>query len=288
MAQPHDYVATRKELMRFLQHSLTPIVYTRFTEFYNDSISYSKQHQGRISPQQVFVAFLNEVPNWNASSIENEEAYIKSKLSNLYGIYKALWVATIKVISSVRLGSSHDIQTNLKPLRDFVHEIYKEVAHELVDDPSLFESGLAPNKMRQNRREALAIIAESIPDAFRSLLPIGEIYEAIDEDVEGKQVFEDEEKPKEEPEEKPREDELEQIRREAEMMSSSPLVSPKPSYGSPPKTPDPEPHQEDGGFTSDHSDCGDDDPYLKDLPSDYDSYRRPEPEDDYPDSEDDY
>lgn len=311
----HDYVATRTELTRLLQQTMTPVIYTRLTGFYNDSIKYGVQH--RIASQEVFVALLKEVPNWNATCIDHEEGYIKEKVLKIYGAYKALWIATLMVISSVRLGAQKDIQTTVRPFRDFVHEIYKEVAKDLECDPGLFDHTGTPAQLRKNRKEALELIAAVIPDALRNLLPMAEIYGALDEDVDGQQVFA-EKKTLDEGEDghqpssssasssSSEPDELEDIRRDAERMKKEQPGhdSPKPSYGSPPRTPQPADHsdhssdsddeppreepEEYGGFTSEHSGDDDDDPYLKDLPSDYDSRRRPEAEDDYPDSENDY
>lgn len=300
----HDYVATKKELMCLLQQTMTPVLYTRMTAFYNDSITYAQQHG--VAAQEVFVALLNEVPNWNATCVEHEETHVKEKIPQIYGVYKALWVSTLMVISSVRLGAHKNIQTTMRPLRDFVHEIYKEVAQDLAADPGLFDHNVSPAQLRKNRRETLQLITAVIPDALRNLLPVAEIYGALDEDVEGKQIFE-EKKTAETTESSPPEphDELEDIRREAEKIKHDQPegTSPRPSYGSPPVTPEPVKHgaeeddddeepshrepEEYGGFTSDHFD-DDDDPYLKDLPTDYDARRRPEAEDDYPDSEDDH
>ncbi len=302
MASAHDYVATKKELTRLLQQTLTPVLYTRFTQFYNDSIKFSEaqfQQTGkRVTPLDVFLAVLKEVPNWNARCIDHEEDFIKAKASKIYGSYKALWISTLMVISSVRLGANKDINTTVRPFKDFVHEIYIEAAQDIGNDPGLFDHTVPPAQLRKNRREALALISSVIPDAFRNLLPVEEIYSAIGEDMEGQQVFE--EKAPEPPSDhkEPEEDELEAIRREAEKIKrhEDPHDSPKPAYGSPPKTPEPSEHGDDeesdsepeepkdyGGFTSENDD--DDDPYLKDLPADYDAHRRPEAEDDYPDSE---
>ena len=301
MATSHDYVATKKELMRLLQQTMTPVIYTRMTAFYNDSIKYAQQNNA--TAQDVFVALLNEVPNWNAACIEHEEAHVKEKIPQVYGVYKALWLSTLMVISSVRLGAPKDIQTTVRPLRDFIHEIYKEIAQDLAADPGLFDHNVSPAQLRKNRKETLELIVTVIPDALRNLLPMAEIYSALDEDVEGKQVFEEKDSKPDSPASSPEpHDELEDIRREAEKIKHDQPegTSPRPSYGSPPVTPKPvDPSDDDdesshcepeeyGGFTSDHSDDDDDDPYLKDLPIDYDTSHRPEVEDDYLDSEDDH
>lgn len=277
-----DYVATRKELMRLLQQSMTPIVYERFVQFYNDSARYAQHHQNKYTTLQVFDALLKAVPNWNNSVVEHEEQHIKNRLPNFYGIYKALWVATLKVISSVRLGTGKDIETTIKPVRDFVHQVYKEVAVDLIDDPGLLDTRLTPEQRRKNHRETMALIAEAIPDAFRNVLPFAQIYEAIDEDVHTRKQFDE---PEPEPEPAPKPDKEPDSPKpvpepEPDPEPSTPPAepdSPKPVYGSPPE---PEP------FTDDRCDGEDDDPYLKDLPKDYDGSQRPEPEDDYPDSED--
>lgn len=304
MASSHDYVATKKELTRLLQQTLTPILYTRFTQFYNDSIKFSDAHGNKVPPLDVFLAVLKEVPNWNAKCIDHEEDFIKAKASKIYGTYKALWISTLMVISSVRLGAGKDINTTVRPFKDFVHEIYVEAAQDISNDPGLFDHVVPPAQLRRNRKEALELIAAVIPDAFRNLLPVEEIYSAIGEDMEGQQVFE--EKPPEESSSshppsssEPEEDELDTIRREAEKIKRNDEEhdSPKPAYGSPPRTPEPSEHGDDeesesepeepkdyGGFTSENDDDAEDDPYLKDLPADYDAHHRPEAED-YPDSE---
>lgn len=296
----HDYVATRDELTKWLVQTLTPIIYARFNDFYQDSARYAQRARRRVSTQQVWEAFLKAVPQWNGSSIEHEEKYIKERLPKIYGVYKGLWFAIIKVISSVRLGAPTELQVTMKPFRDFVHQVYKEVAGELESEPSLFDPAATIEIKRQHRRTVVAIIAESIPDAFRNLLPVDEIYEQLEDDVHGKRSFEPEEthsldNPEREKTSDDREQEktsndgerdpLEKIREQADKLKEQypepDHDSPKPSYGSPPRTPE--------GFISDDyvdDDDPDQDPYLKDLPKDYDAASRPEPEDDYPDSED--
>lgn len=304
MASSHDYVATKKVLMRFLQETITPVIYTRMTDFYNDSIKYAKQNN--LVTQNVFVTFLNEVPNWNDACVTYEETSFNAKFPQMYGVYKALWVSTLKVISSVRLGTPKDIQTTVRPLKDFIHEIYKETAKDLASDPTLFDRQVPPAQLRKNRKEIMDLISNAIPDALGRLLPVAEIYRALGEDVEGKRVFEGIEpspepapEPSPEPSPSPKHDELEDIRREAKKIKQNQPenISPRPSYGSPPRAPGPvEPPKKEertdpkeyDNFTSDPYDDDDDDPYLKDLPTDYDAQYRPEPEDDFHDSDEDF
>jgi len=194
-----DYLGAKKELTALLQTDLTPLIYSRFKLLYELTYNRVRELTGQDdpSPEQVETAFsavLNGVEGWNGMTVEDEARFLKEHLPKVESSFKALSIASIFVLNSIRFRQEAEpaIRLDIKPFNDYVHALYTCVAKAFARFPYLFEKDHSPTTLRKYEIKAYNIISDCVPTAIRSLLPVQKIYEGISQDIEGKKTWADE------------------------------------------------------------------------------------------------
>jgi len=199
MDQPRgriDYLGAKKELTALLQTDLTPLIYSRFEVLYDLTCQRVQDltRQEDADPDQVqkaFVLVMTEVQNWNAAIVDQEVAFLQEKLPKVESTYKALCIASIFVLNSVRFKqvAPPPVRLDIKPFKEYVHALYTCVGKAFARCPVLFEKDHSPPTRRKYEMKAYNIISDCVPTAIRSLLPVQKIYEDISRDIQGKKVW---------------------------------------------------------------------------------------------------
>jgi len=183
-----DYVAAKKELLPLLQTDMTPLVYDRFAKMYRDTEKFAarqfEEKKRKVDVGDAFALVAKNVPHGNAQILQKEVDYSGGHVPKIEATYKALWISSVYVLTSARLGAAPKVRASVPPFREFVHNVYSKAAGDFMNDPDIFEPDHSASTLRQNKLDAYRIISAAIPDALRALLPVQQLYQEIGRDVE--------------------------------------------------------------------------------------------------------
>ncbi len=162
--------AERKFLVK-LCNAMTPVMIDAFFDLYLES---KKMSQGRKVLLQ-YQTLLKEVQNWNNSIVkQHTDAIIKScaMFSNLLA---AVFVISVKIMSSVRI-SSDSRKMNIKlPSNDvFVHSCYIAAAKNIYEDPYVIVDEMSDSDRRQTMARRFEKCIKDVVDDF---IPVQQILE---------------------------------------------------------------------------------------------------------------
>jgi len=167
---------------------MTPLVYERFAKMYRDTEKFAarqiEEKKRKVDAGDAFALVMKNVPHWNAGILQKEVDFISGHVPKIEATYKALWISSVYVLTSARLGAEPKVRASVPPFREFVHGVYSKSAREFLDDPEIFEPDHSAGTLRQNKLDAYRIISAAIPDSLRSLLPVQQLYQEISQDVE--------------------------------------------------------------------------------------------------------
>lgn len=170
-----------KQLINFLA---VPI-YQGISKIYEEALNYSKEN-GESNTEYSFIIFvlrnfqalLKQIPKWNQDTINNEYQRIvdESRCEWLGDLIKAVFIANVKILSAVRLGTRYKkIQLEIPDPKDFIHKCYIEVARGFYSNPYLMSHKARDIELYKNKKEAWSIISGSIEETIRKLLPVHQI-----------------------------------------------------------------------------------------------------------------
>ena len=142
-----------------------------FDAMYNEASKMSKGKKVLVS----FQSLLKDVPNFSNSMIKQHTDAIIDRCSYFSDLLAAVFVASTKIMSSVRLRQD-TAKISLKlPTNDiFIHTVFIEAAKNLYADPYVFHDDAPQHKRDEELRARFGIAIER---AVKSLIPIKEILE---------------------------------------------------------------------------------------------------------------
>ena len=142
-----------------------------FDAMYNEASKMSKGKKVLVS----FQSLLKDVPNFSNSMIKQHTDAIIDRCSYFSDLLAAVFVASTKIMSSVRLRQD-TAKISLKlPTNDiFIHTVFIEAAKNLYADPYVFHDDAPQHKRDEELRARFGIVIER---AVKSLIPIKEILE---------------------------------------------------------------------------------------------------------------
>lgn len=156
---------------REYQVRLTDLM-TPFLMYYvNDTYACAKEEVGSRNALIEFQRMLHAVPQWNSGIIRERTEAIEKKYSFFSNLVAAVFVATIKVLSSIRITSQRpNIKLKLPANDAFVHKVYVCVARNFYENVTVMRDGDLAAKKR--------MICNGIETAVRDMLPLGEVLTA--------------------------------------------------------------------------------------------------------------
>ena len=249
-------VEAKKELLNQLSSTILPSALDCMDSLYAES---KVETQGR-NTLKAFQEKLAKIPQWNNYQIESEVGKCVDRCGGcLDEMTAACFVATVKIISSVRL-SKDSRKVSLKiPTNDvFVLGVYTNVAKRIYEDPYIYQEVVSRNDRRKDLLKRMDGVVE---ETVKEMLPINQILKTYLNknavDVMNGEPIEPEQEPEMEPEsdmfpgggELPVEDESEMP--EEPMESMEPSEPAEPSEPSLPMSEEPvdAPQEETKSFT---------------------------------------
>ena len=171
MTEMSVLVEARREYIDQLGVCLSEHLIESFDAMYNEASKMSKGKKVLVS----FQSLLKDVPNFSNSMIKQHTDAIIDRCSYFSDLLAAVFVASTKIMSSVRLRQD-TAKISLKlPTNDiFIHTVFIEAAKNLYADPYVFHDDAPQHKRDEELRARFGIAIER---AVKSLIPIKEILE---------------------------------------------------------------------------------------------------------------
>lgn len=154
-------VDAKKEYTTQLGDLLSPYILNTISKIYD--ISKKKT--------SVFREQLRQVPNWNASMIEQRTLEIERRNPQLQDLIAACCVSYTKVLGSIRLNPSQNsnVRVALPQSSDFIHSVYTHVAKEFFYDPKLVFG---------DRHTKAQLLRDAVEESVRHHVPIRQLLQA--------------------------------------------------------------------------------------------------------------
>ena len=163
-------VEAKKELLNQLSSTILPSALDCMDSLYAES---KVETQGR-NTLKAFQEKLSKIPRWNNYQIDTEVGKCVDRCGGcLDEMTAAVFVATVKIISSVRL-SKDSRKVSLKiPTNDvFVLGVYTNVAKRIYEDPYIYQEVGSRNDRRKDLIKRMEGVVE---ETVKEMLPINQI-----------------------------------------------------------------------------------------------------------------
>ena len=163
-------VEAKKELLNQLSSTILPSALDCMDSLYAES---KVETQGR-NTLKTFQEKLAKIPQWNNYQIDTEVGKCVDRCGGcLDEMTAACFVATVKIISSVRL-SKDSRKVSLKiPTNDvFVLGVYTNVAKRIYEDPYIYQEVISRNDRRKDLLKRMDGVVE---ETVKEMLPINQI-----------------------------------------------------------------------------------------------------------------
>jgi len=163
-------VEAKKELLNQLSSTILPSALDCMDSLYADS---KVETQGR-NTLKAFQEKLAKIPQWNNYQIDTEVGKCVDRCGGcLDEMTAAVFVATVKIISSVRL-SKDSRKVSLKiPTNDvFVLGVYTNVAKRIYEDPYIYQEVVSRTDRRKDLIKRMDGVVE---ETVKEMLPINQI-----------------------------------------------------------------------------------------------------------------
>jgi hypothetical protein len=163
-------VEAKKELLNQLSSTILPSALDCMDSLYAES---KVETQGR-NTLKAFQEKLANIPKWNNYQIDTEVGKCVDRCGGcLDEMTAACFVATVKIISSVRL-SKDSRKVSLKiPTNDvFVLGVYSNVAKRIYEDPYIYQEVISRNDRRKDLLKRMDGVVE---ETVKEMLPINQI-----------------------------------------------------------------------------------------------------------------
>jgi len=163
-------VEAKKELLNQLASTILPSALDCMDTLYADARAETQGKQAL----KAFQDKLAKIPQWNNYQIDTEVGKCVDRCGGcLDEMVAAVFVATVKIISSVRL-SKDSRKVSLKiPTNDvFVLGVYTNVAKRIYEDPYLYQEVASRNDRRKDLVKRMDGVVE---ETVKEMLPINQI-----------------------------------------------------------------------------------------------------------------
>lgn len=180
-------VEAKKEYTAQLAACMSDPMIEVFHRMYQEAVKNSKGKKVLVA----FQALLRDTPNWSNSMVKGHTDVIVSSCSYFSDLLAAVFVASTKIMSSVRLRQdTRKISLKMPSNETFTHTVYINAAKEIYSDPYVFGDDVSEQKRDADLRVRFAKVIE---DSVKELIPIKEILStymapAPEDDAESKDI----------------------------------------------------------------------------------------------------
>ena len=169
---------SKNEFSARLINILTPYVTQGITSIFNESCKLCNENNEEEKYLMNFQNFLERVPKWNDTIIDDEVKRIKTSSGCQYleDLISCVHVIQLKILTSVRVCQKQKkIDINIPNLNKFIHNVYINCARKLYKNIFLYELDIPALQIQKNNREIELIIRECIMNTIRESIPVDEI-----------------------------------------------------------------------------------------------------------------
>jgi hypothetical protein len=165
-------VEAKREYLQQLYLMMVPAMIEVFALMYEEAQKAS--HGKKVLVQ--YQKFLKEVMNWNDHMINQHTNTICSSCAWFDDLLAAVFVSSVKILSSVRLNAeSNKISLKLPNNKVFVHGCFISASKDLYKNPYIYHE----DSVEQDRdAELTARFSRCIEDTVKDLIPIQEILKS--------------------------------------------------------------------------------------------------------------
>lgn len=154
-------VDAKKEYTHQLADLLAPYVMNTLARIYEKA---SKK-------EKLFRELLRQVPNWNATMIDERTNEIERRNPQLGDLIAACCVSYTKVLGSIKLNQSQqsNVRISLPHSNTFVHGVYTHVAKEYFYEPKMLYA---------DRHAKMNLMHDAVEESIRQHVPIQQLLKA--------------------------------------------------------------------------------------------------------------
>lgn len=163
-------VEAKREYTNQLCLIMIPHLITTFQDMYEEAVRESKNRK----PLIMFQKYLKEVPNFSSSMSQKHASEITARCSWFNDLLAAVFVSSVKILSSVRLRpeSGKKISVKVPTEEVFVQSVLNACAKNLYRDPYIYHEQMSEyERDDQLTKRYTTAIEETIKD----LLPVQQI-----------------------------------------------------------------------------------------------------------------
>lgn len=162
-------VEAKKEYTAQLATCMSEPMIDVFQRMYQEAAKNSKGKKVLIT----FQALLKDTPNWSNSMVKGHADAVVNSCSYFGDLLAAVFVASTKIMSSVRLRQdTRKISLKMPSNETFVHTVYINAARDLYADPYVYHDDMSEHKRDADLRARFARVIE---ESVKELIPIKEI-----------------------------------------------------------------------------------------------------------------
>lgn len=154
-------VDAKKEYTHQLADLLAPYVMTTLARMFEKA----------NKNQKTFREMLRQVPNWNATIIDERTHEIERRNPQLADLIAACCVSYTKVLGSIKLNHSQssNVRISLPHSNTFVHGVYIHVAKEYYYEPKMLYA---------DRHAKMNLMHDAVEESIRQHVPIQQLLKA--------------------------------------------------------------------------------------------------------------
>ena len=177
----------KDEYLQILENILSPLLFQGFQSIFDTALSYKKKNNLNIDELRIFQDLLRSVvPNWNKNTIEQEVKRIKILCRHsdcLEDLLRIIVKTYIMFLTGKELNSDLELVYKEVDFSTFIHKAYINSSRELFNSPFLF-CGSSPREIKDNQKQILKYIKESINNAIKDIIPLNMIIKiALEEEI---------------------------------------------------------------------------------------------------------
>jgi len=162
-------VEAKKELLAQLTNTIIPNALDTMDNIYAEA----KQETKGTGTLKKFQENLADIPKWNNYQIEGEVAKCVDTCGGcLDEMVAAVFVATVKIISSVRLSKdSRKVKLKIPTNDVFILGVYTNVAKRIYEDPYIFQELNRTERRKELTKRMEGVVEETV----KAMLPLNQI-----------------------------------------------------------------------------------------------------------------
>ena len=170
-------VEAKQEYTRQLCNVIKPVVYESIFNTYTEVVTNTENIDNVLIQ---FQEALKQIPKWNSDVITEHVNAVLDSCAFFNYLLSVVFLSNVRILSAVRMNHSGKKKIKIVvPTNDkFVHEVFKNVAKNIYNDPYLFSIKRYNGNVTNNIREVFDVIDVTVRDTIRGLLPFQNIIES--------------------------------------------------------------------------------------------------------------